>query len=144
MKYEFIKVDEDTTKLKYKNKEFLIKKDIDLLKKLGSIQQKAKTNMFLELTKKGITAKDLEVEKHEGNKTTIDKSNLIELEKYYLDLAAQEVLNEICEKYTEMGLLALLNDIGLDDKESEKFAYDLLFSLRGEASPRGEKEQNTI
>lgn len=144
MKYKFTKIDEDTTKLTYKDKEFTIKKDIDLLKRLGSIQQKAKTNMFLELTKQGITTKDLEVEKHEGNKTTIDKSNLIELERYYLDLAAQEILNDITKKYTEMGLLALINDIGLEDEESEKFTYDLLFSLRGEVSPRGKEEQDII
>lgn len=144
MKYKFIKVDEDTTKLQYKDKEFLIKKDIDLLKRLGSIQQKAKTMMYVELTKQGISAKDLEITKHEGNKTIVDKSNQIALEKYYLDLAAAEVLNDISVKYTQMRIDELIVDIGLQDEDSEKFTYDLLYSLRGEVSPRGEQVEDII
>lgn len=144
MKYEFIKIDEDTTKLKYKDKEFLIKKDIDLLKRLGSIHQKAKTMMFVALTKEGISAKDLEITKQEGNKTIVDKSNQIALENYYLDLAAAEVLNDIAVKYTKMNIDKLIVDIGLEDNDSAKFTYDLLYSLRGEQSPRGKEEQDII
>ena len=144
MKYKFTKIDEDTTKLTYKDKEFTIKKDIDLLKRLGSIHQKAKTMMFVELTKQGISAKDLEITKQEGNKTIVDKSNQIALEKYYLDLAAAEVLNDISVKYTQMRIDELIVDIGLEDEDSEKFTYDLLFSLRGEVSPRGEQVEDII
>ena len=139
MKYEFIKVDDDNITLKYKNKEFNIKKDIDLLKKLGSIQQKAKIKMMADLKKDGLTVSDLEVERHEGNKTIIDKSNLTNLEKDYLDIVASEMLNEITLKYTNMGLVEIFNDIGLNDDESVKFAYDLLFALKGELSPSGKK-----
>ena len=135
MKYEFIKVDEDTTKLKYKDKEFSIRKDIDLLKKLGSIQIKSKTRMYSELAKEGISVKDLEIERHEGNKTLIDKSNIIDLEKYYLDLTAAEVLNEISLKYTTMSIDALITDIGIAEEESKKFMTDLLKALKGEQSP---------
>lgn len=139
MKYEFFKVDDDNITLKYKDKEFNIKKDIDLLKKLGSIQQKAKIKMMADLKKDGLTVSDLEVERHEGNKTIIDKSNLTNLEKDYLDIVANEILNEITLKYTNMGLLDIFNDIGLNDDESVKFAYDLLFALKGELSPSGKK-----
>ena len=139
MKYEFIKVDDDNITLKYKDKEFNIKKDIDLLKKLGSIQQKAKIKMMADLKKDGLTVSDLEVERHEGNKTIIDKSNLTNLEKDYLDIVASEMLNEITLKYTNMGLVGIFNDIGLNDDESVKFAYDLLFALKGELSPSGKK-----
>ncbi len=139
MKYEFIKVDDDNITLKYKDKEFNIKKDIDLLKKLGSIQQKAKIKMMADLKKDGLTVSDLEVERHEGNKTIIDKSNLTNLEKDYLDIVASEILNEITLKYTNKGLLEIFNDIGLNDDESVKFAYDLLFALKGELSPSGKK-----
>lgn len=139
MKYEFIKVDDDNITLKYKDKEFNIKKDIDLLKKLGSIQQKAKIKMMADLKKDGLTVSDLEVERHEGNKTIIDKSNLTNLEKDYLDIVASEMLNEITLKYTNMGLAEIFNDIGLNDDESVKFAYDLLFALKGELSPSGKK-----
>ena len=139
MKYEFIKVDDDNITLKYKDKEFNIKKDIDLLKRLGSIQQKAKIKMMADLKKDGLTVSDLEVERHEGNKTIIDKSNLTNLEKDYLDIVASEMLNEITLKYTNMGLVEIFNDIGLNDDESVKFAYDLLFALKGELSPSGKK-----
>lgn len=139
MKYEFIKVDDDNITLKYKDKEFNIKKDIDLLKKLGSIQQKAKIKMMADLKKDGLTVSDLEVERHEGNKTIIDKSNLTNLEKDYLDIVASEILNEITLKYTNKGLVEIFNDIGLNDDESVKFAYDLLFALKGEISPSGKK-----
>ena len=139
MKYEFIKVDDDNITLKYKDKEFNIKKDIDLLKKLGSIQQKAKIKMMADLKKDGLTVSDLEVERHEGNKTIIDKSNLTNLEKDYLDIVASEILNEITLKYTNKSLLEIFNDIGLNDDESVKFAYDLLFALKGELSPSGKK-----
>lgn len=139
MKYEFIKVDDDNITLKYKDKEFNIKKDIDLLKRLGSIQQKAKIKMMADLKKDGLTVSDLEVERHEGNKTIIDKSNLTSLEKDYLDIVANEILNEITLKYTNMGLLDIFKDMDLTDTESEKFVYDLLFALKGELSPSWKK-----
>ena len=139
MKYEFIKVDDDNITLKYKGKEFNIKKDIDLLKRLGSIQQKAKIKMMADLKKDGLTVNDLEVERHEGNKTIIDKSNLTSLEKDYLDIVANEILNEITLKYTNMGLLDIFKDMDLTDNESEKFVYDLLFALKGELSPSWKK-----
>ena len=139
MKYEFVKVDDDNITLKYKDKEFNIKKDIDLLKRLGSIQQKAKIKMMADLKKDGLTVSDLEVERHEGNKTIIDKSNLTNLEKDYLDIVANEILNEITLKYTNMGLLDIFKDMDLTDTESEKFVYDLLFALKGELSPSWKK-----
>lgn len=140
MKYEFIKIDDDNIKLKYKSKEFNIKKDIDLLKRLGSIQQKAKIKMMTDLKKDGMTVGDLEVERHEGNKTFVDKSNLLALEKDYLDIAATEVLNDITQKYTEMDLLKLLDDIGLKENDSKDFVYDLLYAIKGDESPRGKEE----
>lgn len=140
MKYEFIKVDEDTTKLKYKDKEFDLRKDIDLLTRLGSINKKAKTMMYKDLAKEGMTVKDLEIERHEGDKTIIDKSNQIDLEKYYLDLAAAEVLNDIAIKYTSMSIDKLLTDIGLAEEEENKdFAFNLIKALKGNNSPRGNK-----
>lgn len=140
MKYEFIKVDEDTTKLKYKDKEFNLRKDIDLLTRLGSINKKAKTMMYKDLAKEGMTVKDLEIERHEGNKTIIDKSNQIDLEKYYLDLAAAEVLNDIAIKYTSMSIDKLLTDIGLvEEEENKDFALNLIKALKGDNSPRGNK-----
>ena len=53
MKYEFIVIDPDTTKLKYKEKEFTIVKDIALMNELQSINYTAKNNMIIDLAKKG-------------------------------------------------------------------------------------------
>lgn len=140
MKYEFIKIDDDNVKLKYKAKEFNIKKDIDLLKRLGSIQQKAKIRLMADLKKDGMTVADLEIERKEGSKTIIDKSNLLALEKDYLDIVATEILNDICIKYTNMGLLKLIEDMDLKEEDSKDFVYDLLFALKGEQSPRGQEQ----
>lgn len=144
MKYEFIKVDEDITKLKYKDKEFDIKKDIDLLSKLESIQQRAKIKMMKDLAKDGLTVKDFEVERVEGNKKIIDKSNLIDMEKGYLDIVAMEILNEISNKYFSMTLLELTEDIGLGEDDTQNFTYDLLFAIKGEKSPRVKKQPDVL
>lgn len=140
MKYDFTKENDDLIKLTYKDKEFDIHKDIDLLRRLASIQQRAKIRMLADLKKDGLTASDLEIEKHEGGKTIVDKSSLLALEKDYLDLVATEVLNEITQKYTNMGLTDLLEDIGLKDDEAKDFAFSLLYALKGEESPSDKKQ----
>lgn len=140
MKYQFKKVDADTTELVYKDKSYTFKKDVDLLTKMESLQVRAKRKMVLDLAKEGLTEKDLIVERREGNKTLVDKSNLLSLEKDYLDLVSNEILNEITTKYTNMTLPELLKDIEINIsseglKEQEQFVYDLLIALRGDKSP---------
>ena len=76
-KYEFIKKDEDTTILKYKDKEFEIKKDVELQKEMESVNKNARVKMMLDLTKQGITSKDLIVVRKEGSKVYEDKSNFL-------------------------------------------------------------------
>ena len=120
MKYEFIKVDEDTTKLKYKDKEFDIKKTVGLLQKLQSVNNKAKIRMMLELKQQGITANDLVVIHKEGNKTYEDKSNLIELENYYLGVESESIYEELCKEFCGMGFAELVVDIGLDTENKEE------------------------
>lgn len=132
MKYEFIKVDEDTTKLKYKDKEFKIKKDIGLLQKLQSLNSKARILMMSDLKKEGKTTNDLVVVKKEGNKTIEDKSSLIELEEYYTGVASQTLYDEILKEATGMNLAELLVDMELDytDKTTlEVFMTELTKSI---------------
>lgn len=132
MKYEFIKVDEDTTKLKYKDKEFEIKKDIGLLQKLQSLNSKARILMMNDLKKEGMTTNDLVVVKKEGNKTIEDKSSLIELEEYYTGVASQTLYDEILKEATGMNLAELLVDMELDytDKATlEVFMTELTKSI---------------
>ena len=68
MKYEFIVINPDTTKLKYKDKEFTIVKDIFLMNELQSINYIAKNNMIIDLAKKGLTPDDLIIKKVENGK----------------------------------------------------------------------------
>jgi hypothetical protein len=57
MKYKFEKIDNDTTRLSYKEKEFAIKRDVELTKKIQGIYMKARTKMMVDLAKEGITKK---------------------------------------------------------------------------------------
>lgn len=145
MKYEFIKIDEDTTELRYKDKVFSIKKDIDLQVKIQSAIPKAKILMNTELTKMGMTKKDLVIERKEGNKTYYDNSNIMEIEEQYQALASQQVFDEIIQKYCSMTLVELMQDIGLDlessNLENEKFGMELTSALMGKEikSPRESK-----
>ena len=147
MKYEFIKIDEDTTQLKYKDKVFDIKKDVDLQVKIQSAIPKARMLMHRDLTKMGMTRKDLTIERHEGSKTYYDNTNAIEAEEMYTQLATQEVYDEIVKKYCDMTLSELMQDIGLDitkdTPENQQFGLDLTSALMGKKleSPRGEKSK---
>ena len=141
MKYEFRKIDEDTTELIYKDKKFEIKKDIELLTTMESLQVRAKRRMIMDLAKDGLTINDLQVERKEGNKTYIDKSSLISLQNDYLDLTSNEMLSEITKRYTNMSLSELLRDIEINisdegREEQYNFIQDFLKSLRGNNTPR--------
>ena len=141
MKYEFRKIDEDTTELIYKDKKFEIKKDIELLTTMESLQVRAKRKMIMDLAKEGLTVNDLQVERKEGNKTYVDKSSLISLQNDYLDLTSNEMLSEITKRFTNMSLSELLRDIEINisdegREEQYNFIQDFLKSLRGNNTPR--------
>lgn len=141
MKYEFIKVDEDTTKLKYKDKEFDIIRDIDLQVKAQNSIKKSKIKMNKDLTEMGMTRNDLIIKKVDGAKTIYDETNAIALEKEYERQETENILNDLCKKYTNMTVAELMVDIGLDlenDIDSEKFGIELTASFMGEnlKSPR--------
>ena len=121
MKYEFIVIDPDTTKLKYKEKEFTIVKDIALMNELQSINYIAKNNMIIDLAKKGLTPDDLIIKKVENGKKYEDERSIREMERNYLIMASLETFNKICKKYTKMDMETLMQDIGLSEqKESEE------------------------
>lgn len=144
MKYSFTKIDQDTTELSYKDKKFFIKRDIDLLTKMESLPSRARIRMSKDLAKEGMTFEDLEVKKVVGNKTTIDKTNLMRVEQTYQDIVANEILTEITQKYTHMSFVELLNDIEINiseqgAEEREKFIKEFLGALREEKTPSIEK-----
>lgn len=131
MKYRFEKVDEDTTKLIYKEKEFEIKKDVELTKKIQSIYLNGRTKMMVDLAKQGISKKDLVIEKKEDGKTYYDNSNVIEIENTYIQMASLDLYNDISKKYTGMELQELMEDIGLNEIDSEKFGEEFSQALQG-------------
>ena len=132
MKYKFEKVDNDTTKLSYKDKEFEFKRDVDLTKKIQGLYANARTKMMVELSKQGITKKDLVIEKKENGKTLYDNSNLTEIENTYIQMASLELYNDITKKHTGMELQELMTDIGLTEKEAEQFGTDLTMAIQGD------------
>lgn len=141
MKYEFIIVDEDTTKLKYKDKEFEIKKTIGLLEKLQKVNYNAKLEMMKALKERGETANDYIVKRMEGNKTYEDKSNLIELEQYFVGLESQKLYDDILKETTNMSYAELLVDIGVDyenPEEVKKFTIELTKALTTNKTPSEE------
>ena len=125
--YEFIEVDKDTTKLKYKDKEFLIKRDVGLLKDLQSINVKAKRRMVMELAKEGLTTKDLVIEKNINGKKIMDNSNLTEMENSYVQQESLNAFDNLVNKFCGMSIAELIMDIGiLDEKQSEEFGNKLI------------------
>lgn len=134
-KYEFIKQDEDTTILKYKDKSFEIKKDVELQKEIESVNKNARVKMMVDLTKQGITSNDLVVVRKEGSKTYEDKSNLIQLEQSYMQEASIDLFQNLSNRYFGMNLEDLIKDIGLNDEEASKFGNDFAYALAGKSSP---------
>ena len=134
MKYQFTEKDEDTTILKYQDKEFEIKRDVELQTKVQSIHSKARTKMFIELTKQGIKKEDLIIKEIKNGKTYEDNSNLQEVEKGYVEIETLNLMDEISKKYTNMTFSELIIDIGLsenDYKEIENFTKDFTLAIRG-------------
>ena len=138
--YEFIKIDDDTTELKYKDKTFTFKKNVELLSNLQGINFRAKARMMNELKKMGMSADDLVVVRKEGNKTYEDKSNLIDLEEYCLSVEAELIYDEILKKFTNMSLAQILKDIGITIQDKDdilKFTSQVNNAIVGKTeSPR--------
>ena len=141
--YQFIKIDDDTTELKYKDKSFTFKKNVELLSSLQGINFRAKARMMNELKKMGMSANDLIVVKVEGNKRYEDNTNLLELEEYCLSVEAELIYDEILKKFTNMGLAQILNDIGIertDKDEILKFTNGVNNAIVGKGESPREKE----
>lgn len=140
MKYKFEKIDNDTTKLSYKEKEFEIKRDVDLTRKLQGIYMKARTKMMVDLAKEGLTKKDLVIERKENGKTYYDNSNISEIEQTYITMASFDLYNEISKKYTGFELQELMSDIGITDDEAEDFGIEFSKALQGDVKTPSEKK----
>lgn len=140
MKYKFEKIDSDTTKLIYKDKEFEIKRDVELTAKMQGVYMKARTKMMIDFSKQGLTKKDLTIERKENGKTYYDNSNLTELEKYYTQMAFLEIYDDISKNVTGMIFQDLILDIGLKENETEQFGLDFSNALLGKTKTPSEQK----
>lgn len=132
MKYQFIKVDEDTTKLKYKDKEFEIKRNVKLVSEIQALVMKARVKMIQDFAKQGISVKDLTIETKKDGKTYYDNSNKAELEKIYQEQMTLEYFNNKYQELFGMDMAGLIQDIGLEkEDEVAKFSEELVQHLNG-------------
>lgn len=140
MKYKFERIDDDTTKLSYKDKEFEIKRNIDLAKRTQGLYATARMKMMAELTKQGMTRKDFTIERKENGKTYYDNTNAKEVEQSYIETAQIQMFSDLAEKYTGMDLQTLIDDIGLTEEETEEFGRGFSKALKGDVkTPSKEK-----
>lgn len=135
-KYEIIKNGTDDYTLKYKDKEFNFKTDLRIMSKMQGANKTARTKMVMDLTKQGISMKDLVITKKENGKTYLDNSNKAELEKAYIDDETANVFSEICENQFGMDLTTLILDIDLNEDEIEPFSLELVQALTGKTPSR--------
>ena len=139
MKYEFITKDEDTSILKYKDKEFSFTKDVSLMTKLQNINFDARNEMIMDLAKKGMTTDDLIIKKVENGKRYEDERNIREMENNYILKLSLEVFDEISKESTKMTIAELMTDIGIEDSESTKFGLDLRQAILETSTPSESK-----
>ena len=132
MKYEIIKNGTDNYTLKYKDKEFSFKPDVELRSKLQSAPKVARIKMLKELAKEGISLKDFTIEQKKDGKTYFDNTNKNELENVYIGEAMLEIIDEVCKKNFQLSFAELMVDIGLEtQEEQERFSQKLGESLMG-------------
>ena len=75
MKYEIIKNGVDDYTLRYKDKVFNYKPDIELMSNLQEAPKKARIEMLKDLAKEGISLKEFTIEEKKNGKTYFDNTN---------------------------------------------------------------------
>ena len=133
--YKFTKIDKDTTKLECEingeQKEFEIKRTVELLKELTSATHRSRNRLIKDLAKEGLTKSDLVKEVKKDGKTLYDSSSWDELEQSYYEEENQIVLSNIVEKITGYDLISLVVEMGLNEKEIQDFSTELVVALTG-------------
>jgi hypothetical protein len=136
MKYKFEKIDEDTTKLTYKDKEFTFKTNVKLISEMQSLIMQSRMRMIQDLSKNGQSIKDLTIEMKKDGKTYYDNSNKEELERIYQEELTLEYFNNKCYEIFNMDLASLMTDIGLQtEDEGSKFSNEFVSYLSGNNIP---------
>jgi hypothetical protein len=133
MKYEFIKVNEDTYKLKYKDKEFEIIRDVDIITKFQNVPNLARRRMLLDLAERGKGIGDLTIVRTTSDgKTICDNRSAIEMEKTYSTEIQVEMIDNASKKYLGNTIVGIELDIGLEtEEEAIEFAKEFVSVLTG-------------
>ena len=135
-KYKITKNGVDNYTLEYGEKKFDFHTDLKMMSKIQGATKTARLKMINDATKEGISLKEYTKEIKKDGKTYYDNTNKEELEKIYIDDEISNVFNEICKENFNQDLMTLIQDIGLDDNEIEKFSQELSEALLGK-TPRG-------
>lgn len=133
MKYEFIKVNDDTYKLKYKDKEFEIIRDVDIVTNFQNVPNLARRKMIMDLAENGKGIGDLTiVRKTDDGKTIYDNRSAIEMEKTYINEIQVEMLDNVSKKYFDNTMVNIALDIGLEtEAEAIEFSKQFVSVLTG-------------
>lgn len=125
--YMFNYIEADTYELVYTNKDGnkvtkRFTRDVQLARDLERVEAKGRLDMLKEMTKQGISKDDLVIKTTKADGSIIyDESNFREYEQYYVGLAGNELLNDVCKRFFDMSLVDLFTDMGIDVyKENEK------------------------
>lgn len=135
-KYKITKNGIDDYTLEYKDKKFDFHTDLKMMSKIQGATKTARLKMINDATKEGISLKEYTKEIKKDGKTYYDNTNKEELEKIYIDDEISNVFNEICKENFNQDLMTLIQDIGLDDNEIEKFSQELSEALLGKTPSR--------
>ena len=112
-KYKIIKNGKDDYTLTYQDKEIKFHSTVGIVNRMQDAIKQARMKMVIDLSKQGMSLKDLEkVEKKDG-KTYVDESNRKALERYYIEDANSIVFMDIIKELMGISWEDLVNDIGL-------------------------------
>lgn len=140
MKYEFIKNGVDEYTLKYKDKEIKFNSKVEFIKDLQEVNKVARMKMIADLSKQGLSVKDLVKEEKRDGKTYYDNSNKEYIEEAYIQEVQQKVFSDIIKKMIGLSLEEVIMDIGLtEEKEISEFGGQIGNILVGNTAPSGQK-----
>lgn len=137
--YKFTQIDDDNWKLEYKDKEYIIKRNIALLTQLQSVDFEARVLLNKKLKDLGCTLEDVEYEKEENGKKTINDSEVQKLldickkEAQYIKLKniVKDILNEEIENIA----------LDLGEKEFQNFITQLMLAISGKTDDKKPSEK---
>lgn len=137
--YKFTQIDDDNWKLEYKDKEYIIKRNIALLTQLQSVDFEARVLLNKKLKDLGCTLEDVEYEKEENGKKIINDSEVQKLldickkEAQYIKLKniVKDILNEEIENIA----------LDLGEKEFQNFITQLMLAISGKIDDKKPSEK---